>query len=116
MHPVWKTNSFVGYRQRGCLARRPIYRVCVAIALFFLAAIRQLPADENHTLDQFLSRLGLTDLRLTHMVRMLAHESAPEKRAAIARQLADAYAEELVASADEEERFIKLKSRAEKLL
>ncbi|MBW8883501.1 MAG: hypothetical protein JF612_01720, partial [Planctomycetia bacterium] len=50
------------------------------------------------------------------MERMLARETAVDRRAALARRLADAYAEELVATADDPEQFAKLKASAEKLL
>jgi hypothetical protein len=73
-------------------------------------------ADEAQSIEQFLSRLGLIELRLVHIERMLARETAADKRQAMARKLADAYAEELVAAADEPERFAQLKTRVEKLL
>jgi len=72
--------------------------------------------DDEAALDQFLARLGLAELRLAHMQRMLAHETAADKRTALARKLADAYAEELIAAADEGQRFSELKARVEKLL
>src|SRR5262245_30711194 len=58
-------------------------------------------ADEPQLLDQFLGRLGLSDFRLSHMERMLAREAAADKRQELAKKLADTYAEELVAAADE---------------
>jgi len=73
-------------------------------------------ADDAQSLDQFLTRLGLSDLRLANMERMLVRETIPAKRAELARKLADGYAEELVAAADEPERFAALKSRVDKLL
>jgi len=73
-------------------------------------------AAEDPALEQYLSRLGLTELRLTYLERSLERESTSAKRSQLARKLADAYAEELAAAADEPERFAKLKGRAEKLL
>src|SRR5437762_3534076 len=88
------------------------YALCSVLWLVTFAA----GADNAQKLDQFLNRLGLTDLRLTHMERLLARETVADKRLAMARQLADAYAEELVSAADESERFAALKTRVEKLL
>jgi hypothetical protein len=115
MHPVWK-NKRAGHRERRPIAQRFVDGSRAAIILVAVAAASHTGADDDQKLDQFLSRLGLTDLRLTHMERMLALNNAYDKRAAIARDLADAYAEELVAAADEPEWFAKVKDRAEKLL
>src|SRR5262245_26833052 len=87
----------------------------VVLVVVILVSAR-IVADDNQTLDQFLGRLGLSELRLLHRERMLAQEPATDKRAALARALADSYAEELIAAADEPNRFAKLKDRAEKLL
>ena len=97
-------------RRRGWWAQ-PTLQAC----LLFIATLAAC-ADDGQKLDQFLNRLGLADLRLTHMERLLERETAGDKRLAMARQLADAYAEELVAAADESERFAALKARIEKLL
>src|SRR5947207_1288684 len=115
MHRPWTPNKLFALWQRGRIVRRAIGRICVAMCIL-LALVGAAPADDDLALDQFLGRLGLTELRLTHMERMLARENAADKRAALARNLADAYAEELIAAADEPERFTKLKNRAEKLL
>src|SRR5437762_3689664 len=115
MPRVWTPNRRTGLTQ-ACTARNAIFCLCITVVVVFLAASCPLRGDDDQTLDQFLSRLGLAQLRLTHMERMLARETGADKRAALARSLADAYAEELVATADEPERFAKLKDRAEKLL
>src|SRR5262245_54691182 len=73
-------------------AQPALHAVWGVLALITLAA----SADEAQQLDEFLNRLGLTDLRLAHTERLLAREAAADKRMALARQLADAYAEELV--------------------
>jgi hypothetical protein len=90
-----------------------VLALACAIGLCGTLAVR---GDDEAALDQFLARLGLADLRLTHMERMLAHEEPGDKRTSLARKLADAYAEELIAAADESERFSELKARVEKLL
>ncbi len=84
------------------------FTVIVSCAVVFSA--------EDPVLEQYLSRLGLTELRLTYLERLLAQESASAKRGQLATRLADAYAEELAASADEPERFARFKAGAEKLL
>src|SRR5262245_9641499 len=116
MHLVWIPNSLAGHPNPALVARRAIRCLGIATVLVCLAALAPARGDDEQKLEQFLNRLGLTDLRLTHMERALARENAYDKRAAIARNLADAYAEELVAAADEPERFAKLKDRADKLL
>src|SRR5262245_4908965 len=116
MHLVWIPNSLAGHPNPALVARRAIRCLCIATVLVSLAALGPVRGDDDQKLEQFLNRLGLTDLRLTHMERALARENAYDKRAALARNLADAYAEELVAAADEPERFAKLKDRADKLL
>jgi hypothetical protein len=73
-------------------------------------------ADDAQALEQFLNRLGLRDLRLIHLERMLDRESEARRRQALAKSLADAYTEELISAADEPERFDKLRGRVEKLL
>lgn len=93
----------------------------MAAALCLVAFAGRLPiqcvqADEAQSLDQFLARLGLTDLRLTNLQRLLDREVAAKQQQVLARQLADLYAEELIAAADEPERFASLYERFEKLL
>src|SRR3954464_10037715 len=63
---------------------------------------------EDARLEQYLSRLGLTDLRLTYFERLLERETVSAKRTELAVTLANAYAEELAANADQPERFARL--------
>jgi hypothetical protein len=99
-----------------CRPARFLTGLLCAAALGVAAIVSVTRADDDQALDHFLGRLGLNELRLTHLERRVAHEPAAEKRAQLARQLADAYAEELVAAADEPDRFTRLKARADKLL
>jgi hypothetical protein len=89
------------------------WRLLGVTLLLFAGTAR---ADEPQTLDQFLTRLALSDLRLHHMERLLQRETAPDKRLPMARNLADAYAEELLSVADEPARFESLKARVQRLL
>src|SRR5262245_28689039 len=115
MHRVPTTINPPSASNQSDLARLSVHCFCLVVAAILFIA-NSTAADDDQALDQFLTRLGLTDLRLTNMERILSRENAADKRAALARSLADGYAEELIAAADEPERFVKLKMRAEKLL
>src|SRR5689334_4310599 len=86
------------------------------LSLWLLIVFAPQGRADDQALDQFLARLGLVDLRLANMERMLARETVLEKRQTLARTLADTYAEELLSAADEPQRFESLKLRLEKLL
>lgn len=73
-------------------------------------------AEEPPPLDQLLSRLGLVELRLHRQEQILATETDAAKRLATARQLADSYAEQMVAAADDPEQFGRWQARVEKLV
>jgi hypothetical protein len=93
----------------------------VAVALWVslgLAAIgpRAALAQHDQALDELLTRLNLGDLRLHHLERMLERETAEPKRLPLARRLADAYAEHLIAAADDAERFAAVQAKIERLL
>src|SRR4051812_6600884 len=92
----------------------PTHVVGLLFALLFLASSSR--ADEAQLVDQFLSRLGLTELRLLHSEHTLERENASDKRLALARELADGYAEALIAAADDDREFARLKGHIEKLL
>jgi hypothetical protein len=87
-----------------------------SVVLLAIVSAFSVGAVDDPALEQYLSRLGLTELRLNYLERQLVKESEPAKRGQLAIKLADAYAEELAASADEPERFARFKSGAEKLL
>jgi hypothetical protein len=63
-----------------------------------------------------LTRLGLSDLRLRHLERSVAGELDGNKRQELGRRLADAYAERLMAAADDPQVFASLKARIDELL
>src|SRR4051794_16102899 len=58
---------------------RNSFRCGVACCLLILMAVSG-RADEAQSLDQFLARLGLTDLRLANMERTLARETGVAQR------------------------------------
>ncbi len=91
-------------------------RVVGLVVLLATVSAFSVGAVDDPALEQYLSRLGLTELRLNYLERQLIKESEPAKRGQLAIKLADAYAEELAASADEPERFARFKAGAEKLL
>ena len=79
-------------------------------------APRAAVAQSDQALDELLTRLNLGDLRLHHMERMLERQPAGDQRLPAARRLADAYAEHLIAAADDAERFAAIQAKIEKLL
>src|SRR4051794_8516423 len=72
----------VGRRERSSLVP-PYWAFVAAVMLSVVCSVSQ--GDDGQALDRFLTRLGLTDLRLANMERTLARETAPEKRQAVAR-------------------------------
>src|SRR5947207_12014251 len=92
-----------------------IWRMIAALVLvpapvFVESALAQrMLAADDPALEQYLNRLGLTELRLTYFERLLERETAPAKRAQHARTLANSYAEEMAASSEEPERFARWK-------
>jgi outer membrane protein assembly factor BamD (BamD/ComL family) len=90
--------------------RKPL----VFVLLFLLSCWAW--ADDAATLDHYLQRLGLTDLRLAHQQQALDSAGTAETKAARARQLSDLYAQRLLEAADEPERFGELVTRVEKLI
>src|SRR5206468_1313516 len=73
-------------------------------------------ADDASTLDRYLQRLGLTDLRLVHQQQLLSEARNDAARAQRAKQLSDLYAQRLLEAADEPERFAQLVDQVEKLI
>ena len=57
------------------------------------------PQEEK--LEQFLARLGLTDLRVLQLEKMVAGPNTPQGRVALAKKLADLYAGQLMSAADD---------------
>ncbi|MDX1948379.1 MAG: hypothetical protein SFU86_23520 [Pirellulaceae bacterium] len=95
-----------------CRAWLPLL-LCLAIGLGHVAFA---PAAEAPPLDQFLTRLGLSELRLHYLERSLAKAKPGPEQDDQARKLADAFAEQMLAAADDAERFARLKTRVEALL
>ncbi|HEX5103663.1 MAG TPA: hypothetical protein VFV87_07635, partial [Pirellulaceae bacterium] len=94
-------------------------RTTLALLLVALAAgfvWNTASSADDQALEELLSRLNLSDLRLHHMERQLERLPAGDGRLPAAKRLADAYAEHLIAAADDAEKFAALKARIEKLL
>jgi len=90
------------------------------IAFLFVAVVATLPvssvrADDDELVTQFLDRLGLTDLQITHLEKVIGKNLAEEKKVALAKKLADLYAGELMSNADDEQRSTDLLGRIQKL-
>ncbi|MCU0878284.1 MAG: hypothetical protein MUF06_10915 [Pirellulaceae bacterium] len=101
---------------------RLILRISTFVVLLLVAVSGR--AQDSQTLhsqplEQYLSRLGLADLRLHALERELAGQRGSERAAdnpALARKLADAYAESMLEAADDPPRFAELQERVQKLL
>ena len=104
--------------------RRPIRQgALLGVALLACAIacgqpdfVRAADATDNEQLEQFLARLGLVDLRIQLLERSLQTASTPEAKLAMARRLADLYAERLMAHADDMAAYNDTLQRIEKLI
>ena len=76
-----------------------------AATLLLGSAARLVAADDDTTLEQFLTRLGLTDLRALQLEERLTKQSAEAERQHLAQRLADLYAGQLVEFADDKTRY-----------
>src|SRR5688572_15443473 len=95
--------------------RRPISTLISCLVSGVIALAGASGADPR-VLDEYLTRLRLADLRLHYLEQRLAGESDPGKRSTLAQTIVDGYAEQLVAAADEPERFANLRTRVERVL
>jgi hypothetical protein len=78
--------------------------------------VRAADSTDNEQLEQFLARLGLVDLRIQLLERSLQTSSTPEAKLAMARRLADLYAERLMAHAEDMAAYNDTLQRIEKLI
>ena len=89
----------------------------MAVAILFgghAALCAQEPASDR--LEAYLLRLGLTDLRVRHLEHVAAEETSKAARLAAGQKLADAYAERMMAVAEDAAAYEELKARVERLL
>ena len=70
-------------------------------ALTTQALTTQAVTTDSEQLEKFLARLGLVDLRIQLLERSLQTSPTPESKLAMARRLADLYAERLMAHAED---------------
>lgn len=102
--------------------RRPsgvVVRWFAAIALaatLVASAPARVWADDDERVEQFLARLGLTDLQILQREQRLQTTQGPAARLQLARGLADLYAERLMSSGDDAARYAELTQRVERLL
>ncbi|MBC8354747.1 MAG: hypothetical protein H8E66_22435 [Planctomycetes bacterium] len=73
-------------------------------------------APEDDRLEKFLTRLGLIELQTVHMEQVLAVETDEAKRLKLARRLADVYAGQLLAFADEASKYTAVVQKINRLL
>jgi hypothetical protein len=87
-------------------------------ALLALAAAgsvcAQAPSPDR--LEAYLEKLGLADLRVRHLEHVASEAKEREAKLAAGRKLADAYAERLMAVAEDEAAFRAMKQRVDQLL
>ncbi len=100
-------------------SRRLRKRWLLAIAALLLVSARgslcAQPAPPD-PLEAYLQKLGLADLRVRHLERAAAGETDKDAKLAAGRKLADAYAERLMAVAEDASAFKGLKERVDRLL
>ncbi|MCE9527761.1 MAG: hypothetical protein K8R36_17095 [Planctomycetales bacterium] len=70
--------------------------------------------DDSAKVERYLSRLGLSEMRVRHLEREV--QQGGESRDRAARKLADAYAAALMDAAEDQPRFDRLKLQIDKLL
>ena len=98
---------------------QPLSAGSFALAALLLASAagmlraQQPPGDK---LEAYLLRLGLSDLRVRRLERIAENETDEQARLAAGIKLADAYAERLMAVAEDESAFQAIKGRVDKLL
>lgn len=90
----------------------------IALSLSTLAAAAPAPTsrgDDDELVTQFLDRLGLTDLEIMHLERVIEKNLPKDKQVALAKKLADLYAGELMTSGGDQEKSRDLLQRIQKL-
>lgn len=96
-----------------------MWRTCFGFLLTSFVAnmiIANVSADDDATLDRYLQRLGLTDLRLYQRENALESIADAPARTKHAHELADLYAERLLLAADEPQRFREIVRRVSQLI
>lgn len=101
-------------------ARRVGLGACALLLLLLLAAANLASAgtagNDYERMEQFLARLGLFDLRIVHLEQTLDEPLDQQRKQKLARDLADLYAERLVASSDNKARYDDTMQRIDTLL
>lgn len=96
-------------------ARKPATTWLLAALVVLSSSVAVRAADRaEQQVEQFLSRLGLVDLQILHLEKMLDATEGTE-RTALARRLADLYASRLMDFADDKARYDDMLARIRKL-
>ena len=94
--------------------------IVVAATLLSLLIVQspRLIADDRdeQTVEGFLNRLGLIDLQLLQLKRMVNRPGANAAKQKLARRLADLYAGQLMRSSEDAKRYARLEEEIKKLL
>ncbi|MEQ8784907.1 MAG: hypothetical protein RIC55_01350 [Pirellulaceae bacterium] len=96
--------------------RGALLLVLMTAAVLTFASARTVRADdpEERQVEEFLSRLGLVDLQIRHLERVLDATDS-KQQLPLARRLADLYAARLMSAADDKERYDDILARIRKL-
>jgi len=79
--------------------------VASLLAPFAAATLRSAGADDDELVARFLDRLGLIDLQVIHLEQIIERRDlSHDKRVSLARNLADLYAAQMMASAGDNEK------------
>ncbi len=98
--------------------RRSYVLLVIAFLHFMMPAtlpISTVRGDDDELVTQFLDRLGLTDLEIVHLERVVWEDLPKERQIALAKKLADLYASELMTNAGDEEKSLDLLQRIQRL-
>ena len=96
--------------------RALLVRIFALICCACLRTLALAADDEAATVERYLSRLGLSELRVRHLEREVDQGADGESRQKAAKKLADAYAQALMDAAEDPPRFERLKQQIDKLL
>jgi len=90
--------------------------IAAVLVAAWCAAAEAPPRDDNAKVEQFLVRLGLTDLRVIHLENTLADDLPAQEKMEVARRLANLYAALMLSSAQDKARSQEWLGRIESLV
>lgn len=97
-------------------ARGPAAVWLLLLMVISVTATAARAQDDYERMEQFLTRLGLSDLRIAHLEETLNASISQQRKRQLARRLADLYAARLMAAADDTARYDDTVGRINSLL